>query len=256
MIKNNYHTHTARCGHAVGTDEEYVLESIKAGLETLGFSDHEEFNDPHFDRPEETNAKIEDYISSVKSLKQKYKGKINVKLGLEFGYYPEKEELLKKWKERGIEYFVLGQHTLKDEKGDAHYFQGFHITNELVTQYYDSLITAVKTGHFIYVAHPDLIFANQYNEEITDWYFHEARRFIEVAKEYDIPLELNNNGLTWGTKFKYPYDPFWKIVGEVGNRVIIGLDIHNPKTFENLDLSFIYNLVKKYNLKLIDKVDI
>mgnify|MGYP004576416305 CR=1 FL=1 len=40
MIRNNYHTHTFRCGHAIGNDEEYVLEAIALGLNTLGFSDH------------------------------------------------------------------------------------------------------------------------------------------------------------------------------------------------------------------------
>ena len=36
----NYHTHTYRCGHATGTDREYVENAIKVGLKTLGFSDH------------------------------------------------------------------------------------------------------------------------------------------------------------------------------------------------------------------------
>ena len=36
----NYHTHTVRCTHAVGTEEEYVIAVIKAGLKILGFSDH------------------------------------------------------------------------------------------------------------------------------------------------------------------------------------------------------------------------
>ena len=36
----NFHNHTYRCGHATGTDEEYVLEAIKNGYEVMGFSDH------------------------------------------------------------------------------------------------------------------------------------------------------------------------------------------------------------------------
>ena len=40
MIKRNYHTHTKRCGHAIGEDEEYVINAIEAGLTDLGFSDH------------------------------------------------------------------------------------------------------------------------------------------------------------------------------------------------------------------------
>ena len=40
MNKNNYHTHTTRCMHAIGQDEEYVQAAIKAGIKKLGFSDH------------------------------------------------------------------------------------------------------------------------------------------------------------------------------------------------------------------------
>ena len=42
-MKVNLHTHTVRCGHAVGTDEEYVLAAIAAGFTKLGFSDHNPF---------------------------------------------------------------------------------------------------------------------------------------------------------------------------------------------------------------------
>ena len=34
MNKNNYHTHTTRCYHASGKDEEYVKAAIKAGEKT------------------------------------------------------------------------------------------------------------------------------------------------------------------------------------------------------------------------------
>ena len=36
----NFHTHTRRCMHASGSDEDYVLAAIEAGYEVLGFSDH------------------------------------------------------------------------------------------------------------------------------------------------------------------------------------------------------------------------
>ena len=35
----NYHTHTTRCRHAAGSDEEYVRCAIDNGLQILGFSD-------------------------------------------------------------------------------------------------------------------------------------------------------------------------------------------------------------------------
>ena len=39
-IDYNYHTHTFRCGHAYGTDEEFVLEAINQGFRFIGFADH------------------------------------------------------------------------------------------------------------------------------------------------------------------------------------------------------------------------
>lgn len=34
-MRVNYHTHTYRCGHAKGTEEEYVKAAIEGGLEVL-----------------------------------------------------------------------------------------------------------------------------------------------------------------------------------------------------------------------------
>ncbi len=39
-IRSNYHMHTTRCGHATGTDREYVESAIRLGYKTIGFSDH------------------------------------------------------------------------------------------------------------------------------------------------------------------------------------------------------------------------
>ena len=36
----NYHTHTQRCGHAIGEDREYIEQAVKNGFGILGFSDH------------------------------------------------------------------------------------------------------------------------------------------------------------------------------------------------------------------------
>ena len=35
MQNFNYHSHTERCGHAVGSDEAYVKEAIKNGYRSV-----------------------------------------------------------------------------------------------------------------------------------------------------------------------------------------------------------------------------
>jgi len=70
-VIRNYHTHTKRCGHAIGLDEEYVLSAISNGYVELGFSDH-----ISHDNVEQN----EEYIQSIQQLKEKYKDQIDIKI--------------------------------------------------------------------------------------------------------------------------------------------------------------------------------
>ena len=82
-ITNNFHTHTSRCGHATGSDEEYVLEAIKAGIKKLGFSDHVPW--PTCPQPgiRMNEDLLENYVKSITFLKNKYKDQIEIHLGFE-----------------------------------------------------------------------------------------------------------------------------------------------------------------------------
>ena len=39
-MKVNLHAHTVRCGHATGTEREYIEEALRIGMTDFGFSDH------------------------------------------------------------------------------------------------------------------------------------------------------------------------------------------------------------------------
>ena len=89
MNKNNYHTHTTRCYHASGKDEEYVKAAIKAGIKELGFSDHTPW---HYDSSFKATMRmpenqLDGYIESILSLKEKYKDQISILVGLECEYF-------------------------------------------------------------------------------------------------------------------------------------------------------------------------
>ena len=47
-MKANYHTHTQRCLHAKGAEEDYVRSALQAGMDILGFTDHAPFPDHDF----------------------------------------------------------------------------------------------------------------------------------------------------------------------------------------------------------------
>ena len=86
----NYHTHTWRCGHASGTEEEYVLNAIGRGLKILGFSDHTPycFPDGYYSNFRMKPEQLEDYTRTVLDLRSRYADRIDIHLGVEAEYYP------------------------------------------------------------------------------------------------------------------------------------------------------------------------
>ena len=91
-MKANYHTHTARCGHATGTDEDYVLAAIEQGFDELGFSDHVPW--PYQDGYTHPSVRMRvdqmpGYLNSVRALAAQYKDKIHILTGFECEYFPD-----------------------------------------------------------------------------------------------------------------------------------------------------------------------
>ena len=48
IMRTNFHTHTYRCKHAGGTEQDYVLAAINQEVSILGFSDHAPYPDDRF----------------------------------------------------------------------------------------------------------------------------------------------------------------------------------------------------------------
>ena len=55
------------------------------------------------------------------------------------------------------------------------------------------------------------------------------------AKERGIPLEFNMLG--YASKRSYPAPEFWRIVAEVGNKVVLGYDAHSPQMLLRDDMA-------------------
>ena len=220
----NLHTHTPRCRHATGADEEYVLSAIDSGLKILGFSDHTPywFSGDYYSHMRMYPQELPEYIESVLFLKEKYKNEIDIRLGLEVEYYPDFfPELLRHLKDTQIEYILLGQHWIGNEMNEP--YCGAPTEDETVLQRYcDQAIAAVETGLFTYLAHPDLI----YYVGDPKIYAQHIRRLCRAAKSCDTPLEINLLGLR--ANRHYPHLPLWEIAAEEGCKVVIGSDAHQP----------------------------
>lgn len=252
MFLANFHTHTIRCGHAEGEDEEYVKQAIAAGIKTLGFSDHApyDYGNGWYDGGRMSFSEAVDYALSVRKLKAKYADKIDIYLGFEMEYYPALfKGFLRSIEPLNVDYLILGQHYLNNEY-DGKYCLARDNTEEELVAYVNQTIEGLATGKFSYLAHPD-VFRFNGSDEV---YSREMKRLCEYAKEKDIPLEFN----FWGfaDDRSYPSERFFKIAGEAGNTVIYGADAHRPDFFaECAALEARANkLLGAMNIKITDKI--
>lgn len=234
----NYHTHTSRCGHACGTDREYVESAINSGIKVLGFSDHSPMlYDPDPPPRSDHRMRVDEfkgYCDSVRLLKEEYKNDIEIHLGVEIEYYPKYfEQTYRFLKENGVEYMILGQHfTLNQVEPEAQYAGFSTLDDKVLNDYTNTIVEQIASGRYAYIAHPDLI--NYKGDELKK--MESFKKICEAAVKYDVPLEINILGIQ--DDRAYPKREFWRLAGEMGVNMIIGIDAHSPSSILNAEKNF------------------
>lgn len=246
----NLHTHTWRCGHAIGQDHEYIEAAIMAGFNVIGFSEHIQYR---ADRGKYNRINFEDfkqYFWDFCILKERYKKDIKILCGLEAAFVLETlNDLLEL--SCFSDYIILGQHQgglttkkycLKCDEDD-------------LIKYAEDIESALETGLYSIVAHPDF-FMNARNTwtkqcDIT------SERICIAAKKCGVPLELNIKGsneqkllINETLRVRYPYRRFWEIASQVGNDILYGWDAHCPLDLYRTTIS-VDKIVDGLNLKII-----
>lgn len=252
MQKFNYHSHTYRCGHAELTmkDEDYIKEYIQMGFKKMAFTDHcpEKNEIDKRDDMRMSYSQKDEYLNSIKALKEKYADKIEIKSGFEVEYLPGEEENIRELKE-DTDIIVLGQHFIYDDNKNLKIFWSKdYCTDEEIMRYAEYLENAMKLGIPDIVAHPDTYMTGR--KEFGEVESKVASIICKSAEKYNIPLEINlaqifNN--TYNRKqngkrvlnddplekqkerlsnIRYPIKEFWEIASNYNIRVLYGIDAH------------------------------
>ncbi len=234
MITTNYHVHTHRCNHAEGRDRDYVEAAIAAGFSEIAFTDHSPWP-LHPYEPGMIRMKLvllPDYVNSLRQLKEEYKDRISIKIGLECEYFADRMEWLKETiRKYDLELIILGNHFHEYEH-HTRYFGSYKDKKNLLRDYVADTLAAIESGVYGYFAHPDIFVRSltQWTQEAEN----ASRMILESCKEHHIPVEYNLGGVrSRFFEFTYPYPRFWEIAAEVGNDVRIGIDAHSPMDFHD-----------------------
>ncbi len=109
------HIHTERCGHAIGTVDDYVRAAVKRGLVGMAITEHlpmPEGMDPQ-SQVSMPACDLEDYLVEVDLARNRYP-EIEIVTGVEADYLPGRMDEVRATLEEAIE--ALGRCALRARK--------------------------------------------------------------------------------------------------------------------------------------------
>jgi len=231
------HTHTARCGHAQGMEEDYIEKALELGLAAIAVTDHIPFywlpaeqHDPSLAMPPEA---LPGYVESVLALKEKYRGRIEVLLGIEADYIEGQEEALRALLAAYPFDVVLGSvHWLDgfwvDAPSSRHrYEQGPEAVEGIWRAYWTKLEKAIRSGLFDVIAHLDLpkkfgFFPRKPLAALEE-------RVLAALVEQGVAVELSSAGRRKPVGEDYPSRRWLERLAEARLPMVLSSDAHAPE---------------------------
>ncbi|MBI4491227.1 MAG: histidinol-phosphatase HisJ family protein [Chloroflexi bacterium] len=230
----DYHVHTARCGHASGTMEEYVARAREIGLGEMGFSDHfyvywlpEDQRDPELGM---AAHQLGEYVAAVRQL-QEAQSAVRIRLALEVDYVPGWEDRLanllacERWD------YLLGSVHFIDAWGfdDSRYvarYQEWDI-DQLYERYFELAMAAAESGLFDIMTHLDLPkkFGHRPTRDPRPLY----ERVAACLKRADVCVEVNTAGLRKPVGELYPAPLLLQACHRAGVPATLSSDAHRPE---------------------------
>ena len=136
----------------------------------------------------------------------------------------------------------------------------YEIENTLdFIDYANSIVSAMDSGFFKIVAHPDIFFVNDF---LWDENCEKACDIIiNGALERDFLLEFNANGLRRGMSmfkngkgYAYPNAKFFEKLSKTNVKVVINSDCHEPKQLFDSYMDLAHKMCKDLKLNVIEKI--
>ena len=227
----DYHTHHYRCGHAQRQLAEYIEAAIAKGLTEIGLSDHSpiyHFGDnPHpFPKTAMHQDELERYVQEMVELKERYAGRITVRLGIESDYILGWDEHYRElWRRYPLDYVIGSVHWLGRWNIFSKSLPEGKSRAEVVEEYLRTTQAAAKSGIYQIIGHLDCLKTVGHMESgLTPL----VKETIDVLAEAGVAIELNTSGWRKVCNDCYPNRELLRYAAERGVPVTLGSDAHSP----------------------------
>ena len=220
------HMHTPLCKHAWGEPEEYAQQALKAGLKGIIFTCHCPMPNGFWPTVRMSESEFDTYLAIVQRAADAFKGKLDIRLGIESEYFPGCEEYIAGLHQRADFHYVLGavhwqakEYLNKFETGTIENFR---------RTYFEHLAKSAESGLYDCLAHPDLV----KNYHPDSWCFAIVKNTVSTALDRiaatGVAMELNTSGLNKSYSEMNPGLEMLRMMADRKIPIVLGSDSHRP----------------------------
>ena len=236
-VSSDSHMHTAFSTDSSTPVRSMLDEAVRRGLDSVCITDHLDLDFPPDEElgPDPFRLDLASYWSTLSGIREEYRGRLNVRIGIEIGLQSHLGKAYKEIVNRWPFDFVIGSLHLVNGM-DPYYgkaFEGrtdadvyrdaFRETLECISRVrdFDSL------GHLDYVVRYGRNKAQEYSyRRFADEIDAVLKKLIEEGKG----LEMNMGGFKYGLGFCNPHPDVLKRYRELGGEIVtVGADAHRPE---------------------------
>lgn len=246
------HNHTLH-SHAKDTTEDMAASAFAKGMAVFGMSEHSLRPEGYVyadDYQPKLAAGFSSYIAEVMEVRERYKGRMDVLLGLEMDFMPaETAYAAESVAQYPYEYVIGGLHFqgrwgFDGPAGDWDPLGDDQVRAAFV-RYYQDLTAMANTGLFQIAAHPDLI--KLHRKQAFDAWLEtpESKEIITVAlkamKDGGMAMEISSAGIRKGLGEPYPGPAIMAIARDLQLPVSFGSDAHRAE-----DVAYAFDTLADY----------
>lgn len=251
---NDYHIHSEFSGDSTQDMREIFEKAIALGLEEIAITDHLEYDIEGM--TDNWILDLDRYTKKVLEFKDEYKGRLDIKLGVEVGVQPHtREHLESEIAKYPFDFVLASTHAINRYDLAWGELQKTRDKEQLQKFYFETVLDNVKKYEkFSVYGHMDFITR----------YGGEKYRGLEYKKNQDIideilktliskgkGIEINTSGYRYKEDRFYPCTDIVKRYFELGGEVItIGSDSH-IKEHLTMDFDIVYEFLKSIGVKYI-----
>lgn len=248
-MKFDLHTHHKRCGHAKGNIRDYIEKAISKELNVIGISDHSPWfyrDDNYEPRYVMTIDEFPNYIKEVLQLKNEYKEKIEILLGVESDFIPEHLDLYSEIYNRYPFDYIIGSVHASNGRSifNKDRWNGLNEKQLLLEKemYYNLIEQSALSGLFDVLGHIDGMKRSFPDFNSLDTFA--VEKCLKTIGECDLAIEVNtstsNSGLGW-----QPTSEILEMALYYDVKVTFGSDAHQPNR-----VGFEWDEVRKHLLEI------